>query len=124
MSLIVADGLSKTYTRGEVSVEALKDLTFTIDRASFVSFIGPSGSGKTTLLNLIGALDRPTAGRLLVSYTDVGTLDRRVAAAFRGQTIGFIFQEFNLMPVLTALESPLSERLCPASIAAHGKPGE
>jgi len=105
MSLIVADGLTKTYTKGAVSVEALRDLTFTIDRASFVAFIGPSGSGKTTLLNLIGALDRPTTGRLLVSDTDVGTLDRRAAAAFRGHTIGFIFQEFNLMPVLTAYEN-------------------
>jgi len=97
MSLIVADGLTKTYTKGAVSVQALRDLTFTIDRASFVSFIGPSGSGKTTLLNLIGALDRPTTGRLLVSDTDVGTLDRRAAAAFRGHTIGFIFQEFALL---------------------------
>ena len=105
MSLIAADNLTKTYTTGVVSVEALKDLTFTIDRASFVSFIGPSGSGKTTLLNLIGALDRPTTGRLLVSDTDIATLDRRAAAAFRGQTIGFIFQEFNLMPVLTAYEN-------------------
>ena len=104
-SLIVADGLTKTYTTGSVSVEALKDLTFTIDRASFVSFVGPSGSGKTTLLNLIGALDRPTTGRLLVSDTDIGMLDRRAAAAFRGRTVGFIFQEFNLIPVLTAYEN-------------------
>jgi putative ABC transport system ATP-binding protein len=105
MSLIVADGLTKTYTSGTVSVVALKDVTFTINRASFVSFVGPSGSGKTTLLNLIGALDRPSAGRLLVSDTDIGTLDRRAAAAFRGRTIGFIFQEFNLIPVLTAYEN-------------------
>ena len=104
MSLIVADNLTKAYTTGTVRVEALKDLTFTIDRASFVTFIGPSGSGKTTLLNLIGALDRPTTGRLLVSDTDVSMLGR-AAAAFRGQTIGFIFQEFNLMPVLTAYEN-------------------
>ena len=105
MSLIVAESLTKTYTTGAVRVEALKDLTFTIDRASFVSFIGPSGSGKTTLLNLIGALDRPTSGRLLVSGTDIAALDRRTAAAFRGRTIGFIFQEFNLIPVLTAYEN-------------------
>ena len=70
-----------------------------------MSFVGPSGSGKTTLLNLIGALDRPTKGRLLVSDTDIGTLDRRAAATFRGRTIGFIFQEFNLIPVLTAYEN-------------------
>jgi putative ABC transport system ATP-binding protein len=105
MSLIVADDLTKTYLKGAVSVEALKKVTFAIDRASFVSFVGPSGSGKTTLLNLIGALDRPTTGRLLVSDTDIGTLDRRAAAVFRGRTVGFIFQEFNLIPVLTAYEN-------------------
>lgn len=105
MSLIAADDLTKTYTKGSVSVEALKHVTFAIDRASFVSFVGPSGSGKTTLLNLIGALDRPTTGRLLVSETDIGALDRRAAAAFRGRTVGFIFQEFNLISVLTAYEN-------------------
>jgi putative ABC transport system ATP-binding protein len=105
MSLIVADRVSKVYVSGAVRVEALKDVAVTIESASFVSFVGPSGSGKTTLLNLIGALDRPTSGRLLVSGTDVGGLDRRTAAAFRGRTIGFIFQEFNLMPVLTAYEN-------------------
>lgn len=105
MSLIAAERLTKIYTSGTVRVEALKDLTFTIDPASFVSFIGPSGSGKTTLLNLIGALDRPTTGRLLVADTDIATLDRRSAAAFRGRTVGFIFQEFNLIPVLTAYEN-------------------
>jgi putative ABC transport system ATP-binding protein len=105
MSLIVADGLTKTYTTGTVRVDALKDVSFAIDRAAFVSFVGPSGSGKTTLLNLIGALDRPTAGRLTVAGTDIATLDRRAAAAFRGRTVGFIFQEFNLMPVLTAYEN-------------------
>jgi putative ABC transport system ATP-binding protein len=105
MSLIVADDLTKTYTTGSVRVEALKHVTFMIDSASFVSFIGPSGSGKTTLLNLIGALDRPTSGRLTVSNTDMASLDRRTAALFRGRTIGFIFQEFNLIPVLTAYEN-------------------
>ena len=105
MSLIVAESLAKAYTTGAVRVVALTDVTFTIDRASFVSFIGPSGSGKTTLLNLMGALDRPTSGRLLVSDTDISTLDRRAAAAFRGRTVGFIFQEFNLIPVLTTYEN-------------------
>jgi putative ABC transport system ATP-binding protein len=105
MSLIVADGLTKTYTTGTVRVDALRDVSFAIDGASFVSFVGPSGSGKTTLLNLIGALDRPTMGRLTVAGTDIATLDQRAAAAFRGRTVGFIFQEFNLMPVLTAYEN-------------------
>jgi putative ABC transport system ATP-binding protein len=105
MSLIAAEDLTKIYTTGAIRVEALKHLTFTIDRASFVSFVGPSGSGKTTLLNLIGALDRPSSGSLTVSGTDMASLDRRTAALFRGRTIGFIFQEFNLIPVLTAYEN-------------------
>ena len=105
MSLILADEVSKTYTNGAVRVEALKSVSFTINQASFVSFVGPSGSGKTTLLNLIGALDRPTKGRLLVAGTDIGSLDRHAAAAFRGRAVGFIFQEFNLIPVLTAFEN-------------------
>jgi len=105
MSVIVAEGLTKTYSRGGVSVDALKDVSFAIDRASLVTFIGPSGSGKTTLLNLLGVLDRPTHGRMVVAGTEVGSLDRRAAALFRGSTIGFIFQEFNLIPVLTAYEN-------------------
>jgi putative ABC transport system ATP-binding protein len=70
-----------------------------------VSFIGPSGSGKTTLLNVIGILDKPTQGTILVNGTDVSTFDRAAAAAFRGKTIGFVFQNFNLIPVLTVYEN-------------------
>jgi putative ABC transport system ATP-binding protein len=106
MTLIAAEGLTKTYaTPGGMPVEALKDLTFSIGAGAFVSFVGPSGSGKTTMLNLLGALDRPTAGRLVVAGTDIGALDRRGAAAFRGRAVGFIFQDFNLLPVLTAYEN-------------------
>jgi putative ABC transport system ATP-binding protein len=105
MSLIVAENLSKTYVQGEIRVEALKGLHFNIEPASFVSFVGPSGSGKTTLLNLIGCLDKPTSGILRVADTDVSHLDRRTAASFRGKRIGFIFQDFNLIPVLTVYEN-------------------
>ncbi|MGB2806767.1 MAG: ABC transporter ATP-binding protein [Sedimentisphaerales bacterium] len=105
MSLITAQDLSKTYLKGETKVEALKDLKFEIEPASFVSFVGPSGSGKTTLLNLIGCLDKPTSGSLMVDDTDVSSLNTRMAAAFRGRKIGFIFQDFNLVPVLTVYEN-------------------
>jgi len=105
MSLIAAQDLSKTYLKGETKVEALKVLNFEIEPASFVSFVGPSGSGKTTLLNLIGCMDKPTSGILRVDDTDVSSLNTRLAAAFRGKKIGFIFQDFNLIPVLTVYEN-------------------
>jgi len=105
MSLVTANNLSKAYAKGEIKVEALKELNFEIEPASFVSFIGPSGSGKTTLLNLIGCLDKPTSGILRVDDTDVSSLNTRLAAAFRGKKIGFIFQDFNLVPVLTVYEN-------------------
>jgi len=105
MALIAAENVKKDYIIGEVTVEALKGLTFEIEPASFVSFVGPSGSGKTTLLNLIGCLDKPTDGALKVADTDVLALDRKQSASFRGNNIGFIFQDFNLMPVLTVYEN-------------------
>ncbi len=105
MALITAENVRKEYIAGEIAVEALKGLTFEVGEASFGSFVGPSGSGKTTLLNLIGCLDKPTEGRLVVSGRDVTTLNRRDAAVFRGNTIGFIFQDFNLIAVLTVYEN-------------------
>jgi putative ABC transport system ATP-binding protein len=105
MSLIRAQKLIKTYRTGEVDVPAIKGIDFAIDAKSFVAFVGPSGSGKSTLLNMIGCLDHPTSGKLTVIDTDVGTLDRRSAANFRGQHIGFVFQDFNLIPVLTVYEN-------------------
>jgi len=105
MTLIVAEKITKDYQVGEVSVSALKGVTFEIEPASFVSFVGPSGSGKTTLLNLIGCLDKPTDGNLMVAGTDVLHLDRKQAASFRGNNIGFIFQDFNLIPILTVFEN-------------------
>ncbi|PJC75363.1 MAG: ABC transporter [Syntrophobacterales bacterium CG_4_8_14_3_um_filter_58_8] len=105
MALISANHISKEYRVGEVTVQALRDVSFEIEPASFVSFVGPSGSGKTTLLNLLGCLDKPTEGVLKVADADVASLDRKASAAFRGRTIGFIFQDFNLLPVLTVYEN-------------------
>jgi putative ABC transport system ATP-binding protein len=105
MTLVAAHTLHKVYTSGDVQVRALRDVTFTIEPASFVCFVGPSGSGKTTLLNLIGCLDTPTHGSLSVAGTDVSTLRRTEGALFRGKNIGFIFQDFNLIPVLTVYEN-------------------
>jgi putative ABC transport system ATP-binding protein len=105
MSLIELENVTKVYQTGEVAVKALKGISLQLDKKSFISFIGPSGSGKSTLLNLIGALDKPTQGTIIVNGTDVKTLDRAGAAAFRGKTIGFVFQNFNLIPVLTVYEN-------------------
>ena len=105
MHLIQAEQLAKTYRTGEIDVPAVRGVDFTIDVKSFVTFIGPSGSGKSTLLNMIGCLDHPTSGRLTVLGTDVGSLDRRAAANFRGQHLGFVLQYFNLIPVLTVYEN-------------------
>jgi putative ABC transport system ATP-binding protein len=105
MTLVQATGLKKDYRLGELVVPAIRGVDFCIEAGAFVCFVGPSGSGKTTLLNLIGCLDRPSSGSLKVLGTEVGGLDRREAAAFRGDHIGFVFQDFNLIPVLTAYEN-------------------
>ena len=105
MSLVSAVQLAKTYRAGDVDVPAVRGVDFAIEPGSFVAFVGPSGSGKSTLLNMIGCLDKPSSGRLTVLDTDVATLDRRAGAEFRGRHIGFIFQDFNLIPVLTAYEN-------------------
>jgi putative ABC transport system ATP-binding protein len=105
MALIVAQDLKKTFRTGDVSTEALRGVSFSIEEGAFVSFIGPSGSGKTTLLNLIGCLDKPSSGKLLVAGMEVTSLNGTDAALFRGKHIGFIFQSFNLIPVLTVFEN-------------------
>jgi putative ABC transport system ATP-binding protein len=105
MQVVQATQLEKTYQAGATAVHAVRAMDFTIEAGAFVAFVGPSGSGKTTLLNMIAGLDRPTGGRLVVLGVDVAALDRRRAAAFRGEHLGFIFQDFNLIPVLSAYEN-------------------
>ncbi|RZB32830.1 MAG: putative ABC transport system ATP-binding protein, partial [Desulfobacteraceae bacterium Eth-SRB2] len=86
-------------------IKAIRGVNFTIEPASFVSFVGPSGSGKSTLLNMIGCLDPPTMGYLQVAGQDIANMDCKQAARFRGEHIGFVFQDFNLIPVLTVFEN-------------------
>lgn len=105
MALVTAKDLKKTYDAGDIPVDAIRGVNFTIEPSSFVSFVGPSGSGKSTLLNMIGCLDPPTGGSLTVAGQDVSLLNAREAAKFRGNHIGFIFQDFNLIPVLTVFEN-------------------
>lgn len=105
MALVQIKNVSKIYQTGDVEVAALSDINLSIEKSAFVSFVGPSGSGKTTMLNMIGCLDMPTRGKIIVDGKQVDTFDRQKRAAFRGNVIGFIFQSFNLFPVLTAYEN-------------------
>lgn len=104
-SLIDARRLTKTYLLGDVRVEALQGVSVTIERGTFVAIMGESGSGKSTFMNLLGCLDRPTSGQYLLDGIPVENLDRDQLAEIRNQKIGFIFQNFNLLPRMNALEN-------------------
>jgi len=105
MLSVRAERVTKIYQQDSVVVEALKDVDLEIAEGEFLALVGPSGSGKSTLLNLIGGLDRPTAGRLWVADEELGQLTRRALAELRLKRIGFVFQEYNLIPVLSAIEN-------------------
>ena len=104
-NVVVTRGLSRIYTSNAVPVHALQGVDFDVARGDFVSLSGPSGSGKSTLLNLIGALDRPTEGRVTVDGIDLATLSDSRLADLRLTKIGFVFQAYNLVPVLSAREN-------------------
>lgn len=103
--LIRVKDVGKTYTRGNQPVEVLQNLTLSINEGAFEALMGPSGSGKSTLLNLIAGLDAPTAGSVEVAGTNLSSLSEGARARFRANNVGFIFQTYNLLPVLTALEN-------------------
>jgi len=98
-------GVSRVYRQGNVAVNALTQVDLEIRKGDFAVLVGPSGSGKTTLLNLIGGLDTPSEGRIEVDGTEIGRMSRAELSRVRLQKIGFVFQEFNLIPVLSALEN-------------------
>ncbi len=97
--------VSKVYIQGEHRISALRGLTLTIEKGEFTAICGPSGSGKTTALNLIGALDSPTSGTIWIDGTDLGSLNRKELSRLRRDRIGFVFQAYNLLPVLSAYEN-------------------
>jgi putative ABC transport system ATP-binding protein len=105
MALIEMKNIKKDYFLGETVVHALQGIDLQIDKGEFVAIWGPSGSGKTTLLNLIGAIDEPTKGKLMVAGKNVHSLSDNRRSELRNETIGYIFQGFNLVPVLSALEN-------------------
>ncbi len=104
-SLVVLEDVVKTYRMGEVEVTALNHTDLVLDRGEFVVILGPSGSGKTTLLNLIGGIDSPSAGRIVIDGEDITHYRQRQLTLFRRRTVGFVFQFFNLIPTLTAREN-------------------
>lgn len=104
-TLIEATGLVKLYRMGDETVHALAGVSFSIPRGDYCAIVGPSGSGKSTLMNIIGGLDTPSNGRIVIAGNDIGAMSDDDLAVFRNQTIGFVFQSFNLLPRLTALEN-------------------
>ncbi|MGG7163528.1 ABC transporter ATP-binding protein [Clostridium ihumii] len=100
MNLLEVKSISKTYGRGETAVHALKDVSFSIPKGEFVAIVGESGSGKSTLLNMVGALDTPTSGKVLIDGKDIFAMKDSNLTVFRRRNIGFIFQNFNLIPEL------------------------
>ena len=105
MAMVDVNNVRKVYRRDTQEVPVLDGLSISIEEGDFVGLMGPSGSGKTTLLNLIGGIDRPTSGDLTVAGQKLGTLNGRALARWRSRTIGFIFQLYNLIPVLTAQQN-------------------
>lgn len=114
---VVAEPVVKRHWAGEVEVTALRGVTFALPERRFAALLGPTGSGKTALLTMIGALDRPSEGRLVVLGEDIGRLSRREAARFRSERIGFVFQDINRIPVLTAAENIAFPRVDGAVLA-------
>ena len=103
--VVSARHLTKTYQLGEIAVHALREVSFDIHRGEFVAIMGPSGSGKSTLMNLIGALDTPTSGELSINGVAISTLDKDALAELRNRTLGFVFQQFNLLARTSALDN-------------------
>ncbi|SDM83730.1 ABC transporter ATP-binding protein [Bacillus sp. OK048] len=105
MNIVEVKNLSKVYGKGETAVTALDNVSFSVKKGEFVCIIGPSGSGKSTLLHLLGGVDRPTSGKVLIDQTDIYDLNETQLAIFRRRQIGLIYQFYNLIPILTVEEN-------------------
>jgi putative ABC transport system ATP-binding protein len=123
MSSVRVENATKDYPLGKTTVPALRGVSLAVERGEFITVAGPSGSGKSTLLNLIGCLDHPTKGRVLIGDVDVATLGDDALSDLRAQRIGFIFQTFNLIPVLSALENVEFPLLVRHSAGRTERPG-
>ena len=105
MSYLTLENVSKTYRSGDVCVDALKDVNFSLEDGEFAVVLGSSGAGKTTLLNLLGGMDSATSGKIVLDGKDVTALNKKGLTTYRRTDVGFVFQFYNLMPNLTALEN-------------------
>lgn len=119
--LIVVENLHKTYLLGTTAVAALRGIDLTIDKGSFIDIMGPSGSGKTTLLNLIGGLDTPTRGKIFLEGRNISMLNDNALAEIRRERIGFVFQFYNLLPQMTALENVMVPLHFSGKLSRRGK---
>ena len=105
MNLLEVNSICKTYGEGETAVHALKEINFSVSKGEFVAVVGESGSGKSTLLNMIGALDTPTSGKVFIDGKEIFTMKDEALTIFRRRNIGFIFQNYNLVPILNVHEN-------------------
>ena len=105
MKILEIKNLCKEYGKGETKVDALKDVSFEVEQGEFVAIVGPSGSGKSTLLHILGGVDTPTSGQVIISDTDIGKLTENNLAIFRRRQIGLIYQFYNLIPILNVEEN-------------------
>ena len=105
MKILEVTNLCKTYGKGDTMVKALDNVSFSVEKGEFVAIIGPSGSGKSTLLHILGGVDVPTKGSVVINQTDISNLDETALAIFRRRQIGLIYQFYNLIPILTVQEN-------------------
>lgn len=113
MSFVILDEITKTYKMGEVEIHAVDHISFSIEKGEFVVIVGPSGAGKTTVLNILGGMDTATSGKLIVDGQDITSYDSKKLTGYRRDDIGFVFQFYNLVPNLTALENvELAMQIC------------
>ncbi len=120
MKIVEFEHVSKVYQVGEHTQKALDNISLTLEEGKFIVILGPSGAGKSTLLNLLGGLDSPTSGKITVAGKEIAARTRNELAEYRAETVGFVFQAYNLIPTLTVLENvALVKEIAPDPLSSH-----